>query len=744
MKKERLFLNDHHAIEVTPITEGCVRVRYNASGIFRETLTERYELIELPEGAAFTAVRQEGETTYFEMGVLTLAVEGNGVFTLHKNGEAIVGPIAPIDPEADEGAGATLPIADGERFYGCGYRPNRDIELRGQVVKNWCSPVTNNGPSPWFMSSRGYGILWNHTGETYFDFGNKKEDELVMWSPWGEVDLFLFVGSFKELLGSYTDLTGKPTLMPLFAYGITTVCTETETEMTLIDKAERLRREGIPMDTFSIACEWMKKYYDSSIKQEFDTDRYFVTPWMRTEQTFIHALRRFGIKTVLWTCCEYDLTHEQERRYLAKHPEAAKEPRYDRSVRRLTVDDMSIDANSRQFRDERLYAKRYHDPYTVPGEAWAEHFKKFFDLGVVGIAEDGSSVELTKVDHCYGNGYTAREMHNLCQSLNAYQYHHIYREHTGRRIFVRTPSTFIGHQRFCGTWCGDTTSETSLMGLLQYSFQGESNVTADMIGTSREQIHFGMLMPWVLNFCWAHPVWPWMLPDELGSCFRDYARLRYALIPYIYTAAYQAHKTGVSLCSAMVIHYPEDKNLYNESNQFMLGDDFLVGAHSEGVYLPKGKWIDYWTGREYEGPLRVTEKYPEDKGGYLFVRRGAIIPRWQAVQFVGDRPIDRMTVEIYPDGEGSYTLYEDDGESFAYEEGGFSLTDITYREEKGTLTVAIAKARGDYEGRPRGRQYDCEVYTACPAHLPDGAIYDREKGAVLFSLKEGEELSFTR
>jgi alpha-glucosidase (family GH31 glycosyl hydrolase) len=531
--------------------------------------------------------------------------------------------------------------------------------------------------------------------------------------------------------------------MPLFAYGITTVGTETETEITLIDKAERLRRERIPMDTFSISCEWMKKYYDFSIKQEFDTDRYFITPWMRAEQTFFHPLRRFGIKCTLWTCCEYDLTHEQERRYYQKHPEAQREPRYDHSIRRNATDDMSIDANSRQFRDERLYAKRYHDPYTVPGEAWAEHFKKYFDLGVIGIAEDGSSVELTKVDHCYGNGYTAREMHNLCQSLNAYQYHHIYREHTGKRIFVRTPSTFIGHQRYCGTWCGDTTSETSLMGLLQYSFQGESNVTADMISTSREQIHFGMLMPWVLNFCWAHPVWPWMLTDDLSQCFRDYARLRYALMPYLYTAAYRSHLSGISMCSAMILHYPDDPALYNEANEYMLGDDFLVGAHHKEIYLPEGKWIDYWTRKEYDGKQRVSDGYPEDKGGYLFVKKGAIIPRWQEVLFVGEKPIDRMTVEIYPDSQNSYTLYEDDGESFAYEEGAFSLTDISYRTENDRITVTVSCAEGSYEGRPEGRIYDIELYAPCPKTLPDNAFYRDEKGAVCFSLAEGESITLS-
>ena len=156
----------------------------------------------------------------------------------------------------------------------------------------------------------------------------------------------------------------------------------------------------------------------------------------------------------------------------------------------------------------------HHDPYTKPDEAWYEHFKRFFDLGIVGLAEDGHTVALTKPDHFYANGYSYKYMHNLNQTINSLQYFEGYREYTNKRIFVRTPSTFIGHQKYCGTWCGDTTSDTSLIGLVQYSFQGQSNVTADMISKNAEQIHSGMLMPWVLNFCWGQPVWPWMLKEE--------------------------------------------------------------------------------------------------------------------------------------------------------------------------------------------------------------------------------------
>ncbi len=738
MKKYQFYLPNHNAFEITPVMENAVRIRYNATGIFKESLMERYELIKTSFDPIESRYHTDGHEHIFQAGELTVKIQESGEFTVLANGKMLFEKAVPILPQDDNGTGAVITIRDNERFYGGGYRPNLDIELRGQVIKNWCSPVINNGPSTWVMSSENWGIFWNHTGETYFDFGQKKTDELVLWSEKGELDVYIFSGTFKKMIQSFTDLTGKPCIMPLFGYGITTVASEAETEITLIDKAERLRKEKIPCDVFSLACEWMTKYYDYSVNQEFDQERYFIAPWMKEEHTFLYALKRFGIKTTLWTPCDYDLTFEQERRYFAKHPEAKKEQLYTRSIRRQDNSEMSIDANSRQFRDERLFGVRRHDKNTVPEEAWAEHFKKYFDLGVVGIAEDASAVALAKVDHCYANGYTYKEMHNLNQSLNAYQYYHIYREHTGKRIFVRTPSTFIGHQKYCGTWCGDTTSDTSLVGLVQYSFQGQSNVTADLISYSKEQIHSGMLMPWVLNFCWAHMSWPWMLSEELEKCYKFYARLRYALMPYVYTAAHRAHVTGIPICTAMVIHYPDDENFFNDYNQYMFGESFLVGALCNSVYLPEGKWIDYWTGKEYEGRSRITEPYPEDRGGYLFVKKGAIIPYWEDVDHVGQKPIDAMTIEIYPDREGSYALYEDDGESFEYENGAFSITNIHYSLSDDRLKVWIDLPCGSYEGMPKNRTYHVRVHMAAPSRLPEGARFDSQKGDLCFSLKVGE------
>ena len=741
MSKYKFYLENHNAFEITPILSNVVRIRYRADGIFKQTLTERYGLVQTNHEKIQSQVNNLNGNHIVEFGELTVIVFPDASILVKDKNKNTVFDCKPICPQEDIGVGGYIKITDNERFYGGGYRPNNGIELRGQVIKNWCAPVTNNGPSTFVLSSNNWGLFWNNTCETFFDFGNKEKDQLVFWSENGEFDVFIFRGNFIEMIKDYTTITGKPSIMPLFGYGITNVNSEAETEITLIDKAERLRRENIPCDTFSISCEWMEHNYDKSVNQYWDKKRYFVTKWMNAEQTFLSPLKRFGIKAVLWTPCQYDLTYEQERRYYVQHPEEIKKPLYDKAIRKEKNDNLSIDANSRLFRDDHLFPTIRQDTYTVPEQSWFEHFKKFFDWGIVGLAEDPSDVAITKIDHLYGNGYSYKEMHNLNQTLNSLQYHELYREYTGKRIFVRTPSTFIGHQRYCGTWCGDTTSNTSLIGLIQYSFQGQSNVTADLISKNKEQIHAGMLMPWVLNFCWAHPVLPWMLTEDLRDIYVWYARFRYSLMPYIYTTAYQSHVSGLSMCRAMIIHYPEDARFYDCYNQYMFGDSLLVGALSNQIQLPCGKWIDYWTGKEYDGGITLKDAYPEDKGGYLFVKKGAIIPCWEDVQYVGQKPIDAMTIKIFPeDGEHEYELYEDDGITFAYEMGKCAFTKFRYKKDGNDITIYIDETKGEYEGQPKSRTYHVEIYIERPMVLPEGAEYNQSKKALCLTIDNSGEI----
>ena len=165
----------------------------------------------------------------------------------------------------------------------------------------------------------------------------------------------------------------------------------------------------------------------------------------------------------------------------------------------------------------------------------------------------------------------------------------------------------------------------------------------------------------------------------------------------------------------------------------MFGDSLLVGALSDEIHLPEGKWIDYWTGKEYDGNITLKDAYPKDKGGYLFIKKGAIIPYWEDVLYVGQKKIDSMTIKIYPDNIGEYTIYEDDGITFEFEEGIYAKTKISYTVEDDKTVVTIGKKEGEF--KIPDRDYHVEVYMNKPTSLPENAVYDEDKKAVCFTMK---------
>ena len=138
--------------------------------------------------------------------------------------------------------------------------------------------------------------------------------------------------------------------------------------------------------------------------------------------------------------------------------------------------------------------------------------------------------------------------------------------------------------------------------------------------------------------------------------------------------------------------------------------------------------------------MTLKESYTSDKGGYLFIKAGSIIPMWENVQYVSEKPVKNMIIRIYPDKKGEYILYEDDGISFAFEDGVFAKTKIAYETNDRSISVSINQVDGSFP-IPDDRIYHLEVYTEAPGKLPAFASYDKNKKAILFSMKSGEKIT---
>ena len=203
---------------------------------------------------------------------------------------------------------------------------------------------------------------------------------------------------------------------------------------------------------------------------------------------------------------------------------------------------------------------------------------------------------------------------------------------------------------------------------------------------------------------------PWAHGPEVEAICRRYAELRYQLLPYTYTLAWQASTLGLPLMRPLVLNYPDDPRVWTVGHEFLWGDDLLVapvtreGATAWPVYLPAGRWHDFWTGASYEGPGAVTLPAPLDRLP-LLVRAGAILPMGPIVQYTGERPLDEVTLLIYPEGRSRFEMYEDDGRTNAYRQGWHAVTAIDSAAEPGRVRVRIAAPTGDRSIVPAGRRY---------------------------------------
>ena len=144
----------------------------------------------------------------------------------------------------------------------------------------------------------------------------------------------------------------------------------------------------------------------------------------------------------------------------------------------------------------------------------------------------------------------------------------------------------------------------------------------------------------------------------------------------------------------------------------------MLSIFSDSIYLPKGNWIDYWSGEKMAGGREIKHTYPDNRAGLLFVREGAIIPFQKDMQFIGEKSLDTLIVKVYPKDVTSYTMYEDDGESYEYEKGAIATTRFECKKDNKQIEFIVYPVQGSYKGMYKSRIYELEIETAkCPTQV---------------------------
>ena len=157
----------------------------------------------------------------------------------------------------------------------------------------------------------------------------------------------------------------------------------------------------------------------------------------------------------------------------------------------------------------------------------------------------------------------------------------------------------------------------------------------------------------------------------------------------------------------LTLEFPDDKNCRNNLHQYLLGRDLLVGIYSKNIYFPAGQWKDYWTGEIIHGLQKREVSWPDDRGGALYVRSGGIIPLGPLMQYRGEKPMNEITLYVFPDEKGStFEFYEDDGVSFEHLNGKYSITHISAKTGNTESRIDIGEADGDFEGKVASRMWN--------------------------------------
>jgi len=764
--KHIIKINNHKFIQIEPYTDRIIRIRVSDHKDFPETLMERYGIIKTDWNKTEFSTENKNDkkiitTNSFKIltdkktGSISVkdlkgrtiidnisflddhdkTVSGlrkslNSKFKKTKSRTGIIGDIGSLAEKKDrkkvkninKNSVISLSLKKDERFYGGGSTSRDHVQHRGEALRMWATYQIAEVPVPFMMSSNGWGIFNNTTQLNFFDIGRFDKNKMFLYNTTGDIDLYLMLGeSMDEVIDLYTTVTGKPYLLPKYMYGLAFGGNTIEDQMDIMDDAYNFRNEEIPCDLFWIEPQWMEKYYDFSTSKDWDFDKFPGEKWWnkgldikRNEYNtlFIHKLHELGFKLGLWLCIDHDLS-------IAEEDQVA------------------------ENKGTKLSGK----------EHWFDHLTKFIDEGVDGFKLDPGHTLDEHPDRKYYNGYTDREMHNLNQVLLQKQMEMTYRNYKGIRSYHHYCGGYAGAQHWGALNSGDNGGgRIALFDQLNLGLSGLMNTSCDVLEVEENNLaamHMGFFLPWVQINSWYGLLHPWYFPPEEKEAFRFYSQLRYDLIPYIYSTAINGTLTGKSIVRAMALEFPDDRNTDDLTFQYMFGDHFLVGVSSDSVYLPKGNWIDFWTGEKIRGGKTVKSVCPKNRGGSLFIRSGAIIPCQERKQYITTGFYDTLILKIYPEGKTSYTLLEDDGISYQYENGIIARTEFICNEQKDKITFLVALKNDHYKKELENRRYEMHMFCDKPKKVILNGItqkekdwkYNNEQKLLTFSFKTNSKVS---
>jgi alpha-D-xyloside xylohydrolase len=624
----------------------------------------------------------------------------------HKDGTAgIVNDKRPSD-EAFYQVGATFRSPDDEHYYGLGQNQEGYLDLRGHTVECWNNYLATGGPTwcvPLLVTNKGYGVLWDNPSQTTVEPGF---NEQTRWSSQvgDRVSFFVIAGKRTDAIyRGYRLLTGSTPMLPKAAYGFIQCKQRYSTQEEVMAVAKGYRERHLPIDV--LVVDWF--YFSKMGQMDMVPDKWPDPAGMN------QALHGMGFQTMISVWPRF----EQGTRY---YEQVLKNGWFEHLADGTPMNGLPYDRAGSDIDTTNPAAARWF---------WERIDENFIRKGFDSIWADETEPDLPPNGGYFSVGPGTRYF-NVYPLFHTAAIYDGFRRDTDKRALILSRDAYSGAQHngaifwssdIYPTW--DTLRRQLPTGLnvaasgiaywgndiggWQYLPAEHHPARPPLIDPSdaRDNVggyddypelyvrwyEYGAFQPNFRTHGSRRYNEVWSYGRQAEPILEKYLRLRYELMPYIYSLGWQTHETGAPYMRALFMDFPGDPKVADLRDEYMFGPSILVapvteqGQTSRMVYLPAGAdWYDFWTGKRVAGGQAIRAEAPIETIP-LYVRAGSILPLGEPVENTGQ--VQKLEkIRVYPGSNGDFTVYQDDGKTYAYEKGSSSTTTLHWEDGAGKLT----------------------------------------------------------
>lgn len=591
-----------------------------------------------------------------------------------------------------------------EGLYGLGQHQSGVWNYRGESVD--IAQDNSNISVPLMLSSKGYGIFWNNMSRSRFN--NRFANYLYISSEVADAIeyYFLYGPEFDKIIAGYRELTGQAPMFGKWAYGFWQCKNRYKSQEEILGVAKKYRELHIPVDDIVQDWFWWNR------KGEFVFNKNYPDPKAMIDQ--LHS-ENFHLMISIWPFFEpgsknYD--YMQSKGWFVDKFKYAKPPYH--------TDGMAVyDATSPE-------ARKFY---------WEQVDKGLFSIGADAWWMDTTEPEtegqedniLLNHKLAAGSGNRYVNVYPLLDTGAVYEGQRSTSDK--KRVFILSRSAFAGSQRNAVTaWSGDINSDwfsfrRQIPAGLNFSLSGIPYWTTDIggfvFGSPADPAFRELFIRW-FQYATFNPVLRvhgtrkpdenelWSYGPDAQNILVNFDRLRYRMLPYIYSMAFKTTAQAYTPMRPLVMDFRNDERAQNIGDQFMYGPAFLVNpvtepeATTRPVYLPEAKWYDFWTGGALEGGQMINSITPLDRLP-LYVRAGSILPLGPEQEWSTQKAEDPIEIRIYPGANGDFTLYEDENDNYNYEKSLYATIPMHWDDAAHALT--IGERKGQFPGMLQNRTF---------------------------------------